>query len=236
MVDQNSSATRPSRVLLGWVFAYVVAGIASTLVPVLTGHVDTPVRDIPTWAMALSIVVMWVVMLAILQRQIAETPRLSMSALQQWLQPSDIFIGLPLGIVTQVVIVNAINWPLNKIWPDIFNPDDVTQRANDLVDNATGVWIVVLALVVVVGAPLVEEIVYRGALQPTLVTVWGAPMGIGVVAVLFAAIHQSVVEFPGLLAVAVVFGLARHFTGRLGLSIVTHMAFNATALLLVILK
>lgn len=236
MDDQHTAATKPTRVLLGWVFAYVVAGLASTLVPAATGQLDTPVRDVPTWAMALSIVVMWVVMVAMLQKQVAETPRLSLTAFRQWVQASDIYIGLPLGIVTQVVVVNAVNWPLNKVWPDIFNSDDVTQRANDLVDNATGVWIVVLVLVVAIGAPVVEEIVYRGTLQPTLSTAWGAPLGIGIVAVLFAAIHQSAVEFPGLLAVAIVFGLARHFTGRLGLPIVTHMAFNATALVLVILK
>jgi len=43
------------------------------------------------------------------------------------------------------------------------------------------------------------------------------------------------VEFPGLFAFALVLGWARHSTGTIGTSIVTHMAFNATGLALVVL-
>jgi membrane protease YdiL (CAAX protease family) len=43
------------------------------------------------------------------------------------------------------------------------------------------------------------------------------------------------VEFPGLFAFALVLGWARYSTARIGMSIVTHMAFNATGLALVVL-
>ena len=90
----------------------------------------------------------------------------------------------------------------------------------------------VLAAIVVVGAPVIEEIVYRGWLQPRLGAAWGNAVGITAVAVLFAAVHLQPVEFPGLLAFAVVLGVARARSGRLGLPVVTHAAFNATGLLL----
>ncbi|MEY4633515.1 MAG: hypothetical protein RLZ18_887 [Actinomycetota bacterium] len=95
---------------------------------------------------------------------------------------------------------------------------------------------VLLILIVVVGAPLVEEVIYRGTVQSDLVTRWGNKVGIGVTAFVFAAIHQSPVEFAGLFAFALVLGVSRHRTGRLGTSIITHMAFNAAGLVLVILK
>jgi membrane protease YdiL (CAAX protease family) len=43
------------------------------------------------------------------------------------------------------------------------------------------------------------------------------------------------VEFPGLFAFAFVLGWARYSTARIGMPIVTHMAFNATGLALVVL-
>lgn len=236
MNDMNDASVSGRRTLGAWFLAYLVAGTISAVVVGVTGHIDTPSRSVPTWVMALSILAMWVTMLALLRRLVPSMPSLSASAVTKWFQASDALIGVPLGIGTQLVLVNLVNWPLQKIWPDTFNSDEVTKRATDLVDGATGVWLLVLALVVVIGAPFVEEVVYRGTIQPLLTRAWGAPLGIAVVAVVFAAIHQSGVEFPGLLAVAVVFGLARHLTGRLGLSIITHMSFNATALVFVILK
>ena len=57
-----------------------------------------------------------------------------------------------------------------------------------------------------------------------------------VAAVWFALIHFVPVEYPGLFAIALVLGFSYHFSNRIGLPIVTHMAFNATGLLLVALK
>ena len=236
MNNVNDATVSAPRTLGAWAVAYLGAGVVSAVVVGLTGHLDTPAHSVPTWAMAVSIIAMWLTMLTLLHRFVPSMPTLSVASVRMWFRAKDVVIGIPLGIATQVVLVNAVNWPLHKIWPETFNSDEVTRRATELVDNATGIWLVVLALVVVIGAPIVEEVVYRGTLQPVLVGAWGTVVGIGVVAVVFAAIHQSGVEFPGLLAVALVFGIARHRAGRLGISIVTHMAFNATALVLVLVS
>ena len=150
-------------------------------------------------------------------------------------QRRDVVVGVPLGIASQLILVNVVNWPLSRLFPDAFSFDEVSQRASDLVDGARGGWLILLALVVIVGAPVVEEIVYRGVVQPGLVSSWGRSVGIVVTAALFAAIHMQPVEFPGLFAFALVLGWARHSTGTIGTSIVTHMAFPATGLALVVL-
>jgi membrane protease YdiL (CAAX protease family) len=54
--------------------------------------------------------------------------------------------------------------------------------------------------------------------------------------VIFAGIHMSLIEFPGLFAFALVLGYSRLRSATLGLPIVTHMAFNAAGLILVLVK
>jgi membrane protease YdiL (CAAX protease family) len=132
--------------------------------------------------------------------------------------------------------MNVVNWPLTKLFPSAFSFDEISQRATDLSNTAPGAWKILLVLVVVVGAPIVEEIVYRGAVQTHLQRTANTGAAIVGTAVLFAAIHMSPIEFPGLFTFALVLGYSRRRSGTLGLSIVTHMAFNAAGLVLVLVK
>jgi membrane protease YdiL (CAAX protease family) len=120
--------------------------------------------------------------------------------------------------------------PVSCCW---FAPELVEKRARDLFENASGVWMLVLVLVVVVGAPLIEELVYRGLIQSSLNSRFSRKIAMLIAAVWFAAVHLRLVEFPGLLAFALVLGFCFYRTNRLGMSVVAHVAFNATGLLLV---
>ena len=51
-----------------------------------------------------------------------------------------------------------------------------------------------------------------------------------VVAALFALVHFRPVEFPGLFAIGIVFGVAALRTGRLGMPIAVHAGFNAVGI------
>jgi len=230
-----SRQSRASQVLLFWLVAFVVANFASLVVMVLTGNGDSSNNEMSTLDVALSATAMWIVYLIATSQFLQATWRSFRSAVGATFQRRDVVAGIPLGIASQLVLVNVVNWPLTRLFPDAFSFDEVSKRATDLVDGASGGWVVLLALVVVVGAPIVEEIVYRGVVQPGLVVSWGARAGILTTAALFAAIHMQPVEFPGLFAFALVLGWARHSTGTIGMSIVTHMAFNATGLALVVL-
>ena len=99
-------------------------------------------------------------------------------------------------------------------------------------DRADGGLIVVLFLLVVIGAPFVEEVVYRGLLQrPLLDRLPALPVILGVAA-LFAVIHFRPVEYPGVFVPGLVFGVCAWRTGRLGMAVAAHVAFNATGLAL----
>lgn len=235
-VNQEASVPSSAReVLTYWFGAFVVANVASVIVVAALGSKYDSGDNLPTWLIALSATAMWSVYVTLTGRYLRVPVGKIYSTLHAKIHMRDVMVGVPLGIASQLILVNAVTWPLSKLFPDVFSFDEVSKRASDLADNANGVWIVALILVVVVGAPIVEEMVYRGVVQPGLVAAWGPRGGIWFTAILFAAIHFQPIEFPGLLAFALVLGWARQSTDRLGLSVVTHTAFNATGLLLVFL-
>lgn len=139
-------------------------------------------------------------------------------------------LGVPAGVLAQYAAVPLLYWPLQELWPDTFSSEDVERRAQEMVDQADGALVVLLALVVVVGAPVVEELMYRGLLQRSLVGRIGPAFGLLAAGVWFALVHTEPVEYPGLLLAGLVFGAFVVATGRIGGAIVAHAAFNAAGL------
>ena len=233
MEPEVPSPAHAREVLTYWLGAFVLANIASIAVVSAFGSQYESGDNLPTWLIALSALAMWSMWVALTGRHLRVPVQKIWSTVRAPFHLRDVLVGVPLGVASQLILVNVVTWPLSKMFPDSFSYDEVSKRASDLADNANGVWIFVLIFVVVIGAPIIEEIVYRGVLQPGLVATWGPRVGLWFTAVLFAAIHFQPIEFPGLLSFALVLGWARQSTDRLGLSVVTHMAFNAAGLSLV---
>jgi hypothetical protein len=224
-------------ILVLWVSCYSAAVALSIVVTSsgIGGSNGTATENPTTLVLALSALGLWLPFLAML-RWVAHRAG---SDLRTYFglrfAKIDLF-GIPLGFFCQVALMNAVNWPLNKLWPDTFNPQRVENRARNLVDAAHGAWFIVLLLIVVIGAPLVEELVYRGFIQGGLQTRLGSTWSLLITAAWFTVVHLEPIEFPGLFAFAIVLGLCYRRTERLGFSMVTHLAFNATGLLLVALS
>ncbi len=220
-------------VIGGWLGCYLVANI---LGGAIAGASSAPSGEEPIWILAASALALWtpfIVMLVVLSRKLGSGHFWSDYFVR--FRPIDA-LGIPLGVASQILLVSAVYWPLRKIFPSTFDAADVEERARDLYDRAHGGWLVVLVLIVVVGAPIVEELVYRGFIQGTLRGTMNEGVALVVTAVWFTLIHLTPVEYPGLFVIALVLGFSYHFSRRIGLSIVTHMAFNATGLLLVAVK
>lgn len=236
MSSSRTEALRASgRVLLLWFSVYVGASMASTLVIIVSGHAGDDVSNMPMWVIGLNLISMWTVFMVAMPRLLPFEEQHPRFTFPSWFTPRDFLVGVPLGIFGQIVLANVVNWPLSRLFPDTFSFEEVSKRAEDISSAAPGAWKFVLVLLVVVGAPIVEEIVYRGSVQTQLVAVAGRWFGVFITAALFALIHLSPIEFPALFAFAVLLGLTRQWSGTLGAPIVTHMAFNATGLLLVTL-
>jgi uncharacterized protein len=148
----------------------------------------------------------------------------------RWAWSGSDLVAVPIGVAAQLVIVPGVYWPLKQIWPEVFSSEQLEQNARRLVDSASGISMVVLVLLVVVGAPLIEEFVYRGLLQRSIATRVSAPLALLLASAFFALIHFRPVEYPGLFVAGVIFGACFMVTQRLGTAIVAHAAFNLAGL------
>lgn len=217
--------------VLTWFGAWFVGNVLSSVV--LTSSGADRVADAGPWWLAASQLAAWTPLVAAIvfvSRRSGSGSLVRDFGLRA--TPFDL-LGLPLGVATQVLFVKAVYLPLNELWPDTFSTSKIEKPARDLWQHAHGAGLVLLVIVVAVGAPLVEELAYRGLLQRTFTRCTGVVTGIVFVAMWFALIHFQPVGIPGLFVVGLVLGVCTQRTGRLGMAIAAHMAFNATGLIMV---
>lgn len=139
----------------------------------------------------------------------------------------DIPFGIGVGIASWIGVA-MLHALLDAI--GLLDADEAGERARELADAARGAGFLVLFVFVAIGAPIVEEVFFRGFLQPPLVRRTSPVVGVVLGGILFGLAHARVVELPGLAAFGIVLGALAHSTRRLGPSIVTHMTFNALTL------
>lgn len=214
-----------------WLGAWFIGQLLATAVASTSGH--TTLDDAgPGWLFGVALAG-WVPFLAalwMLARRFGSgriAPDFGMS-----FRPIDL-LGVPAGIVSQLVVLRAIYWPLQQAWPGTFDQHRIEKRARILYDHAHGAGLVLLVLVVAVGAPIVEELVYRGLLQGAFTRRIREWAGVALVAAWFAIVHFQPVETPGLFVIGLVLGSCALLTRRLGMGMLAHMAFNTTGLVMV---
>jgi membrane protease YdiL (CAAX protease family) len=212
--------------------AYVAALPLQGILISITGHGGEKSDSWPISLTVLSVLCLWipfVVALVVVSRRWGQDQfSRDFKVHLRWVD----LAGLPIGIASQLLLVPLIYWPLQRIWPDAFSSDEIEQRARELWDKAHGGWIVVLVVVVALGAPIIEELVYRGLILQALQSRLNDWLALIISAAWFALIHLQPVELPGLFAFALVLGICFQRTGRLGMSVMAHIGFNAAGLLL----
>ncbi len=213
--------------LLTWLFGNLVGGA----ILAAAGHTGGGTQ--PVWVNVVGAASLWVPMMAGLlyvSRRYGSGSLVADFRLR--VRPVDL-LGVPIGMLCQLVLLRLAYWPLERWWPAQFDRERVERTARDLSDAAHGVWLAVLILVVVVGAPVVEELMYRGLLQGAFTRRFADGLAVVAIAAWFAVIHFHPVEYPGLFLFGLVLGICALRTRRLGMGILAHMAFNATGLVLV---
>lgn len=146
----------------------------------------------------------------------------------------DVPVGLVIGIVSQLVLVPIVSLPwIALLGKDL---DDLDDSAQALADKATDpLGVALLVVIVVLGAPVVEELFFRGLLQRSLLRRVAPVLAVGISALVFGVTHFQLLQFPALVAFGAILGFLALRTGRLGPSIVAHMAFNAVTVIALVL-
>jgi membrane protease YdiL (CAAX protease family) len=229
---------RPSRAGIGVSLAVWFGTVAASLiifqiVVAASGHSGEQLDRLPFWLYpTISMVSLWLPTIGALwwvsQRFLTGRFRDDFGFRFAWVD----LVGIPIGIACQLVVLKALYWPLEKWFPGTFSSDRVEHAARKLTDTAHGGWRVVLVVAVVVCAPVVEELLYRALVLGSISARLPASAAVVAGAAWFAAAHFQAVQFLGLFAFGLVLGACWRRTGRVGMGVLAHAAFNATSLVM----
>lgn len=223
----ESNATRaaaaPRWGLSDAIVGYLVAIVGSSLVAAIVLAVSGG-RDLGLGGLALTQVALWA---GFLGAPIVAARRRGSGSLRRdfglAVRPRDAAVGVPIGLAAQLLLVPLIYLPFRRL----FDTEDLSRPARELLDKASGAELVALAVALVVVPPVVEELFFRGLLlrawERRATTTWAVTGS----AVVFGASHFEPLQFPALAAVGGVFAVLAVRAGRLGPAIWAHAAFNA---------
>lgn len=213
--------------LSGLIFGSAIISLAGQ--QAATADPDT----LPLWALVLQAPPLWVGFIA---APVWAARRYGNGVRQDFhldLRGRDIAPAIAVGVFAQLVLVPLVSWPVLKLTGA--TADDLGESARSLADKAdTPLGIALLFIVVVIGAPIAEELFFRGLLMGAIAKRWTMTVGLTGSAVIFGGSHFQPLLFPGLATAGLVFAACVAKTGRLGPAIVAHMAFNATTVIALI--
>ena len=142
----------------------------------------------------------------------------------------DVVLGAGAGVVS-VLIVSCIGLGIKTM-----TGMKVEDGSKLLGHHPGGPQFLMLAVLAVLGAPIIEEMVFRGIIFNALRTRTGMIASTIVSAGLFSAMHLSVVNFIPLMMVGAVFAIAYTRTKNLWTSMTAHAVFNGIGVAGVLLQ
>ncbi len=224
--------------IFGYICALSFALIGALIVVLVSGYGSADPSTYPLWLVAITQIPQWVGMVGVcwFASRTWGTGNLRNDYGLRF-RFSDA-VGFLVGIVLQLVFVKAlykILGPLYRVifrathlsWFDISKLDEPAKQLTAKGRGLLGVSL--LILVVVVGAPVFEEIFFRGLVLRSFAARYNDGLALVGSALMFATIHWQPLQLPALLMFGLVVGYAAQRTGRLGLGMAIHAGFNATA-------
>lgn len=145
------------------------------------------------------------------------------------MRPVDVVVGLVAGLLGQIGI-SLVTIPIyDLLGIDTDKVGETAERMSERADDPVAVAF--LVLVVVVGAPIVEELFYRGLWFRSMERRFDTTAAVIGTSLLFGAIHFQPYDLLPLALFGLLAVLLVTRTGRLGPAIWAHVAFNLTAVI-----
>jgi membrane protease YdiL (CAAX protease family) len=218
---------------LGFAIGFLAQTLAVAIYVAVTGRDTSDLDDLPLTAIALLEVPLWVGLFGWPVWVTRRKGRGPAEEIGLRARPLDAPVGFGIGVAAQAILVPLLYWPIFELFD--FDSDDVSAEARDLTDQASGWGVLLLVLIVVIAAPIAEEVFYRGLLLRALEGRLGAGFAVVGSSVLFALTHFQGIQLAALFMFGLLAALLTVRTGRLGPAIFAHMGFNAwTVFLLVV--
>jgi uncharacterized protein len=241
--DRDQTMTAPDRradvrwglgdAAFGWLLAQIGGVLAVAIVLALNDGATDELEDLSLAWVAVAQLGLWIGMLGVplvVARLKGNGPVEDYGLRAEgWDAPR----GFVAGALTQLLLIPLLYGPI--FWLTDLDANDLEDPARGLTDRATDPFgVALLVLIVGIGAPIVEEIFYRGLLQRSLARRFGAWIGILGSALLFGLSHFQLLQLPALVLFGVVLGVLAHRTGRLGAPIAAHIVFNMITVLFLV--
>lgn len=223
---------------LGFLIGQVVGAVFSVLAAIAQGklHSLSAVANLsepPTWYIVSTLLGLWVGFLG--GPLMASTIRGTRSLIRdvglrfKWID----LIGIPIGVAGQFLVV-AIYIPIS---PHVHNfSQKFNAPSQKLTGGSHGIGFAVIAVLTVAGAPFFEEVFFRGLLLRSLTRLFGnfgrgvgPALAIVITGVLFGLAHAESLQLLGLATFGVILSFISYRTGRLGMNMAAHAAFNLVA-------
>ncbi len=210
----------------GFVVGLVLASVAASVALSAVGGRRSP---LPVAATVADVVGLWV---GLLGAAIVASRRYGRGALGDdyglRIRPVDLLTGGAVGMASQLLVIPALYVPLGHLDPSLTRHLGAPAQ-RDVSAAHGGLAIGVLFVTLAVGAPIVEELFFRGLVLRALAGRLPALAAVACSALAFALAHFEAAQLPGLALFGLLLGLLAWRSGRLGPGIAAHAAFNAVA-------
>lgn len=220
-------------VLLGFAFGLLGAQLAITLILTATDRSVDEVDDLPLSLVALSQLGLWVGLFGIPAVVTRIKGRGLVADLGLRVRGRDLWRGGLVGALLQLVALPLLYLPLLELLGK--STSDLEGPARSMTDRADGpLGVALLVLIVGIGAPIVEEVFYRGLFLSALERAMSPLAALALSSVVFGAVHLQPLQFPALVMFGAVAALLVQRTGRLGPAVAAHVGFNMTTVVVLL--
>lgn len=211
-------------VILGLIFASIMAGTAGYTIRNVIGESDTS-----SILSELLLIFSWSLVVIAVMYAFKISPRLLMGSVKNLTSNWYLLAGAPILILTS--IVTAL---LTLVVSGYFSP----EYYEVFLEHGTFSWpiespfiiMVILLLNVLLLGPIIEEFVFRGLLLRYWASTWGIFYALMTTSAIFAVFHPNII---GAFILGVVYGLIYFKTGSLLLVIALHVLNNVLALFVI---
>lgn len=215
----------------GWFVAVSGAAILGAASLAWAGYdqADVEAERLPLWLTLIQSPFLWFGFIGVPVLVAATRGRGFVEDFRFRIKPVDVGVGAVLGVIAQLVVVPLVTLPF--LWLTDTDAAKLGEPAEKLADKVGGAPSVLLFVAIIaIGAPLAEEIFFRGLLLRSLENRFGSGLAIVLSSLVFGITHFELLQLPALAAAGLIFAVLAVKTDRLGPAIVAHMAFNLTTI------